>query len=118
MFPTCCPEQVKSSFDRISTISISPDRGQAPNRLPVGINQIAISKETKYNQQLGNKYKLSGIITGPNPITAGHFGANFNCAEGKTERIDGSHSSRLDWIDDVDVRFSDVVLFSNKKILD
>lgn len=110
LLPTCLFLQVKSSFDRISTMSISPDRGQGPKELPVGIIHIAIHGKWKENifKWLNATIKRSQPArTGPNPIATRHFSAYFYRAVCKTERIDCTHSCRLDWIDDVFSGMSD-----------
>lgn len=40
-------------------------------------------------------------ITRPNPVASRHFSAYFYRAVSEAERIDGAHSGRLNWIDDV-----------------
>ena len=61
--------------------------------------------ETKrYQFLIINRISLMCLLkffTGPNPITAGHFSANFYCSINKAERIDGANASRLNRIDDL-----------------
>jgi hypothetical protein len=98
---------------RISTISISPERGHGPKRFSVGIIHIAwFEKEksiiiTKYDIKQKTKTKINRHFTRPNPIAAGHFSAYLDRAVSKAERVNGAHPGGLNRVDDVFVGRSD-----------
>jgi hypothetical protein len=101
---------VKSLLARISTISISPERGHGPKRFSVGIIHIAWFEKKNplsllYIKQKTNKNNRNS--TRPNPIAAGHFSAYLDRAVSKAERVNGAHPGGLNRVDDVFVGRSD-----------
>jgi hypothetical protein len=101
---------VKSLLARISTISISPERGHGPKRFSVGIIHIAWFEKKNplsllYIKQKTNKNNRNS--TRPNPIAAGHFSAYLDRAVSKAERVNGAHPGGLNRVDDVFVGSSD-----------